>query len=247
MERTSFQFLNKVIDSYDGVLCNCEVWIQRWVHVLFLYLSKQKKIKNRRKTVKNPKTWKWNFLLKRGKNYGSSSQMFKFRAKTALKQRNQHQAFPLDYWACFAVILSKITLILTQCWFCRHLFKRKKGSASSKKSGKWSEMHLVYGVVSLPIVQHVQSVCFRRLERRRRHLERQKSNRFRLAKQQLCTCITLFCTFLCRRCTTTTWNCLISRFVEDGSKRQQLSFSFPKLWRSPLEFNSNQTCQHLTH
>ena len=25
-----------------------------------------------------------------------------------------------------------------------------------------------------------------------------------LAKQQLCTCITLFCTFLCRRCTTTT-------------------------------------------
>ena len=27
-------------------------------------------------------------------------------------------------------------------------------------------------------------------------------NRFRLAKQQLCTCITLFCNFLCRRCTT---------------------------------------------
>ena len=31
-----------------------------------------------------------------------------------------------------------------------------------------------------------------------------KSSRFRQAKQQLCTCITLFCTFLCRRCTTTT-------------------------------------------
>ena len=31
-----------------------------------------------------------------------------------------------------------------------------------------------------------------------------KENRFRLAKQQLCSCITLFCTFLCRRCTTTT-------------------------------------------
>ena len=29
-------------------------------------------------------------------------------------------------------------------------------------------------------------------------------------KRQLCTCITLFCTFLCRRCTTT-WNVLISR------------------------------------
>ena len=38
--------------------------------------------------------------------------------------------------------------------------------------------------------------------------ERQKSNRFRQAKQQLCTCITLFCTFLCLRCTTATWNCL---------------------------------------
>ena len=47
--------------------------------------------------------------------------------------------------------------------------------------------------------------------RRRRQRERQKSNRFRLAKQQLCTCITIFCTFLSRRCTTTTWKCLISR------------------------------------
>ena len=35
-----------------------------------------------------------------------------------------------------------------------------------------------------------------------------KSHRFRLAKQQLCTCIMLFCTFHCR-CTTTTRNVLI--------------------------------------
>ena len=42
-----------------------------------------------------------------------------------------------------------------------------------------------------------------------------KAERFRLAKQQLCTCITLFCTLLCRRCTTTTWKCVISRFVEE--------------------------------
>ena len=34
------------------------------------------------------------------------------------------------------------------------------------------------------------------MPRRRRQRERQKSNRFRLAKQQLCTCVTLFfCTF----------------------------------------------------
>ena len=30
----------------------------------------------------------------------------------------------------------------------------------------------------------------------------------KLANQQLFTCIMLFCTFLCRSCTTTTWNCL---------------------------------------
>ena len=38
--------------------------------------------------------------------------------------------------------------------------------------------------------------------RRWRQRERQKSNRFILAKQQLCPCIKLFCTFLCRHCTT---------------------------------------------
>ena len=38
------------------------------------------------------------------------------------------------------------------------------------------------------------------------------------AKQQRCTCITLFCTFLCRQYTTTTWKCLISRFVIETEK-----------------------------
>ena len=53
--------------------------------------------------------------------------------------------------------------------------------------------------------------------RRRHQRGRQKSNRVRLARQQLCTCITLFCAFLCRRYTSTTRNVLISRFVEDGN------------------------------
>ena len=47
----------------------------------------------------------------------------------------------------------------------------------------------------------------------RRQGERQKSNRFKLAKQQLCTWITLFCTFLFHHRTTATWKYLISRFV----------------------------------
>ena len=72
---------------------------------------------------------------------------------------------------------------------------------------------------------------------------RQKSKRFRLTKQQLGTCITLFCTFLSSRCTTTTWKCLISRFVEDGNTGQQLSFSFLELWHSPSELN----CQKIAN
>ena len=47
-----------------------------------------------------------------------------------------------------------------------------------------------------------------------------------MAKPQLCTCITLFCTFLIRRFTTTTLKCQISRFVEDGNSRQQLLILF---------------------
>ena len=66
-------------------------------------------------------------------------------------------------------------------------------------------------------------------------------------KQQFCTYITLFCSFLCHGCTTTTWKCLISRFVEDVNTRQQPSFALPELWYSPLESNSRQIHQHLTN
>jgi len=57
-----------------------------------------------------------------------------------------------------------------------------------------------------------------KIRRRRRQRELQINNRLRLAKQQLCTCITLFCTFLWRHCTTTMRKCLISRFMEDVNK-----------------------------
>ena len=72
-----------------------------------------------------------------------------------------------------------------------------------------------------------------------------KSNRprFRLRKQQPCTCITLFPTFLCRHCTSRTWKCIISRFVEDVNTRPQLS----ELWNNLLEFNSKKNFQHLTN
>ena len=65
--------------------------------------------------------------------------------------------------------------------------------------------------------------------RPRRQRGRQKSNGVRLAKEKLCTCITLFYSFLCCRCMTTMWNCLIWRFVEDVNTRQWPSFSFSEL------------------
>ena len=74
--------------------------------------------------------------------------------------------------------------------------------------------------------------------RRRRNENGKKTNRFRLAKQQLCTYITLFCTFRNRRCMTTIWKCLISRFFEDGNTKQQFPFSFPELFNTVL---SNST------
>ena len=76
--------------------------------------------------------------------------------------------------------------------------------------------------------------------RRRRQRERQKSNKFILAKQQLCTSITLFCIHFLAVVAGATWKCLISRFVEDGNTRQQLSFCFPELWYCPVEFNSKK-------
>ena len=76
--------------------------------------------------------------------------------------------------------------------------------------------------------------------RRRRWRDREKSKRLRLAKQEQCTCLTLFCSFLCRRCG-------LQPFAEGVNTRQRLPFSFPELWYSLLEINSINICQHLTN
>ena len=65
--------------------------------------------------------------------------------------------------------------------------------------------------------------------RRRRQREQQKSNRFRSAKQQLCTHITLFVTFFCRRCTCATWNLPNFMFCRGREHKTKALFSFPKL------------------
>ena len=70
---------------------------------------------------------------------------------------------------------------------------------------------------------------------------------FRLAKQQLCTRSTLFCTFLCRRCAATKWNCQI--FFFRGRKHKSTAFLifFFQLTYSPLEFKFRKIYQHLTN
>ena len=67
-----------------------------------------------------------------------------------------------------------------------------------------------------------------------------------LAKEQLCTCITLFCSC---RCTTETWNFLILRahFMELVSTTQQFSFSFSKHRYGPFGFNPRKFHQHLSN
>ena len=83
--------------------------------------------------------------------------------------------------------------------------------------------------------------------RRRRQRERQKSNRFWQAKQQLCRCITFFDTFLYLRCTTTTWNCLISRFVAGRGQKTTTFFFFSGTLMEPFRINSTKICQNLTN
>ena len=75
----------------------------------------------------------------------------------------------------------------------------------------------------------------------------QNCNRFRLAKQQLCACITLFGTFLCRHCTTTMWKCLYFTFCR-GSEHKTTTFFFFS-WTLIQSFRTQlqKKCQHLTN
>ena len=57
----------------------------------------------------------------------------------------------------------------------------------------------------------------------------------------------LSCTLLCRRSATTTWNRLISRFLEDAITGQLFLNSCFNHICSPLEFNSTKIHQHSTN
>ena len=75
-----------------------------------------------------------------------------------------------------------------------------------------------------------QCIVNNRKFKMKRTRESKKSNSLiGKTKQQLCTCITLFCIFLCRHCLTSTWKCLISRFVKDVNKQWQNFLSLYEL------------------
>ena len=65
-----------------------------------------------------------------------------------------------------------------------------------------------------------------------------KSNSFWLAKRQLCTCLTLFCTFLCHHCATTTLQCLISHDVLWSTRTQDNGIHFIFLNFDTVFYNS---------
>ena len=70
---------------------------------------------------------------------------------------------------------------------------------------------------------------------------------WRLVCQQFCTCSTLFGTFLCCPCTTTTWNILMRPFVRLSRLRDIFLFLFlPQLGWGPLEFNAREIHLRLT-
>ena len=112
-------------------------------------------------------------------------------------------------------------------------------------------------------VMHVQSGCFgcRSLDvavvvsfnrdftilQRQRQRERLELNRFIWAKQQLCRCNTLFCTFLSRPGTTTTRNDQILRWLENGNgKAMNVTICLWNRALSPL-FSSNLTTLPLSN
>ena len=73
------------------------------------------------------------------------------------------------------------------------------------------------------------------------------SNWFRLAKQQLYTCIMLFCTFLCSHSTPTMWKCPISRSVANVNTETSTLFFFSLTLIQTFRIQPQKNCQHLTN
>ena len=105
--------------------------------------------------------------------------------------------------------------------------------------GNLATVHLRALTVTLSDIRELKQ------RRRRRQRERQKSRRFYDQNNNFSSAASLFCTFLCRHCTTATWNYLRQRFMEDTNTSLQISLSPSKLGGGAQEFNSWEIHQHL--
>ena len=114
----------------------------------------------------------------------------------------------------------------------------------SPKITEWSPgflyLNCVIPLKSSEPPQAINTVIYsiiRELKKRRRQRVRQKAIGLGWQKNNFARASRFFCSFLCRHCMSTTWLCLISRFLGDVNTRQKLPFSFPGLWYSQF-YNS---------
>ena len=82
--------------------------------------------------------------------------------------------------------------------------------------------------------------------RRQTQWERKKRSRFRLTKQQLCTCITLFCTFFFLP-SLHDYDVKMPIFTFCGRREHKKRLFVPELRVSLSEFSSKKICQQLTN
>ena len=73
-----------------------------------------------------------------------------------------------------------------------------------------------------------------------------KNNRFYKQNINFARASRFFVHFFARFCTTRTWKCIISRFMEDVNKQRQNFISLSVLGCGPKEFNSSRVRLHLT-
>ena len=123
----------------------------------------------------------------------------------ALPRKNISCVFPVKNSTLTCKISTTRCVVL--CFQFHHWDSREMCLETVQTSGAlcllWLYMQCWHYWDNLRLVNNFL-VNIRELKRRKQL----KSNGFRLAKQQLCTCMTRFCTFLSRRCTTMTWKCL---------------------------------------
>ena len=98
---------------------------------------------------------------------------------------------------------------------------------------------------SLELVRSLNIRDFK-IQWRRRRRERQKDNSFYKKNNNFARASRFFVHFFARFCTTTTWKCLISRFMECVNKQRRNFISLSELGYGPSEFNSRRVRLHLT-